>query len=57
MKVFGWYVDPNGIKNKYIHIPVPYWYGIICAILVLYTHVESKKGDTSPTLVQTVFGL
>jgi hypothetical protein len=27
MKVFAWYIDPNGIENENYHQrPIPYWY-------------------------------
>lgn len=50
MKYFEWFIDSSGGKIKYPQILDP----IGLEILILYTHVVSKKGHTSPALVWTL---
>jgi hypothetical protein len=55
MKVLAWYIDLNGIKNKYILKPTQQYFLKGQKILIMNTPVVSTKGDTSLTQVVTSF--
>ena len=53
LKVFAWYVDLNGIKNKN-SVKHPYPNGIEkCEILIIETWMVSKRDKIRPTLFAT----